>query len=182
MSTKPTNPCRVKTGEVRFSYAHVFKASSMNADGSNPKFSVSILIPKEDKATLDKIEKAVQAAIVAGKDKVGDKLPKNFKYPLRDGDEEREDDPVYAGMMFLNASSTQKPTIFDESLEQITDDEDFYSGCYGRAILNFYAFNNSGNKGVAAGLQGLQKLKDGERLSGGGVTADDFADDEDELL
>lgn len=170
---------KVVTGKVRFSYANVWEAVAIE-EGQKPKFSVSILIPKKDKKTLEKIEKAVEAASAAFKAKNGGKLPKNFKLPLRDGDEEREDDENYTGMMFLNASSLRKPQIVDEELDPIMDKEDFYSGCWGRASINFYAFDVSGNRGIAAGLNNLQKMEDGERLGGGASSAEsDFGDDDD---
>ena len=105
-------------------------------------------------------------------------MPANFKNPLRDGDAERSEDENYADSMFINANSARKPGLVDADLNPILDREDFYSGCFGRASVNFYAFNVSGNKGVACGLNNLQKLEDGERLSGGGATAEqDFGDD-----
>lgn len=171
---------KVITGEVRFSYAHVHEPHAVE-EGQDKKYSVSILIDKKDKETLDKIGKAVKAAAEAGKAKFGNKIPKNLKLPLRDGDEEREDDAVYAGKMFLNASSKTKPGIVDADREPIMSNDEFYSGCFGRASLNFYAFAVSGNKGVAVGLNNLQKLEDGDKLSGGSSAEDDFADDDDLL-
>lgn len=172
---------KVITGKVRFSYAHVFEPHAVQ-EGQEEKYSVSILIDKKDKKTLAKVEKAVEAAIEAGKAKFGGKVPKTMKLPLRDGDEEREDDENYAGKMFLNASSKSKPGLVDEDLNPILDREDFYSGCYGRASLNFYAFSVSGNKGIAVGLNNLQKLEDGERLSGGASAEEDFGEADDDLL
>ena len=168
---------KVITGKVRFSYAHVFEAVAAEENGTK-KYSVSILIPKKDKKTLAKIEAAVVAAVEAGKAKFGGKIPANLKMPLRDGDVDREDDETYEGCMFVNASTTRRPSVVDEDLNEIIDREDFYSGCFGRASVNFYAFNVSGNKGIACGLNNLQKLEDGERLGGGSSTAaDDFGDD-----
>lgn len=183
MSTPKKDPTRVLTGKVRFSYTHVFEMTSMNEDGSNAKYSTAIIIPKTDTAAIAKIEAAIKAAEAIALKELGGKLPKNFKYPLRDGDEEREDDPTYANSYFLNASTTRKPEIVDADLEKIMSKDEFYSGCYGRATLNFYFFNVSGNKGIAAGLGNLQKLEDGERLGGSYSSAeDDFADDDDSLL
>jgi hypothetical protein len=171
---------KVVTGKVRFSYCHVFEPHSVN-EGENKKYSVAILIDKKDKLTLGKIEKAVAAAIEAGTTKFGGKAPKNLKLPLRDGDDEREDDDTYAGKMFINASSNTRPGVVDENRNQILDREEFYSGCYGRASINFYAFNTSGNRGIACGLNNLQKLEDGERLSGGSSAEEDFGDEDDML-
>jgi len=169
---------KVITGKVRFSYAHVFEPHAMD-DNSQAKYGVSIIIPKKDKVTISKIEKAIQAALQEGEaKKFGGKIPKQYKNPLRDGDVEREDDETYANSYFINASSTRKPGLVDENLNAILDKDEFYSGCYGRASINFFAFNTSGNKGVAAGLQNLQKLEDGERLGGGSSSAEeDFGDD-----
>lgn len=173
------NTTKVITGKVRFSYAHVFEPTAIE-EGAKKKYSVAILISKKDKKTLGKIEEAVKAASEAGKAKFGGKVPSNLKKPLRDGDEERPDSEEYKGMMFLNASSQTKPGLVDENLDPIMDKENFYSGCYGRASINFYAFNTAGNKGIAAGLNNIQKLEDGEKLSGGGASAEeDFSDNDD---
>lgn len=165
---------KVITGKVRFSYVTVFEPRAM--EGSDrEKFSVSILIDKKDTKTLDKVKAAVEAAITTGLAKFGGKRPATLKLPLRDGDLEKPDDPVYAGKFFLSANSDNKPGIVDRNLDPIMDREDFYSGCYGRASLNFYAYNVNGSKGVACGLNNLQKLEDGKRLSGEASAEEDFA-------
>lgn len=173
MSVK--NPTRVITGEVRLSYANLFEAKSIQ--GSKPKYSVSLIIPKSDKVTLAKIEAAIDAAIEAGTAKFGGKRPNKaaLKLPLRDGDTER-DDEAYANSMFVNANSTTPPQVVDESLAPILDRSQVYSGCYARASITFYAFNTNGNKGIACGLGNIQKITDGEPLGGGHVSAEeDFA-------
>lgn len=166
MSSKPqTDNTRVVTGTVRFSYVHVFEPWS--GDGkSNPKFSVAILVPKSDRETLRKIHAAVEAAKEKGQQKWGKTAPRALKLPLRDGDAERPDQPEYAGCYFFNASSKTRPNVVDASLNPILDYLDFYSGCYGRASINFYPFNTAGNYGVACGLNNLQKTRDGDPLGG----------------
>lgn len=173
MSTK------VITGKVRFSYANVFEPKAMN-EGADPKYSVSLIIPKSDKKTLNKIEAAIKTALEEGKAKFGGKIPANYKNPLRDGDDERPDDENYKGAMFVNANATNKPGVVDADLNPIMDKDEFYSGCFGRASINFYAFNVSGNKGVACGLNNLQKLEDGDRLAGGSSAEEDFGSDSDD--
>ena len=171
----PENSTKVVTGKVRFCYVNVFEPTALN-DGDTPKYNICILIPKSDTKTLDAVKKAIEAAKIAGKSKLADKngrIPSTIKVPLRDGDEERSDDPAYEGMMFINANSTRKPSIVDKDLNPIMSQEEFYSGCYGRASINFYAFNVQ-SKGIAAGLQNLQKLEDGEMLSGGSTAEEDF--------
>lgn len=166
---------KVVTGKVRFCYTNVFEPVAMN-EGDTPKYSICILIPKSDTKTLNAINKAIEAAKVEGKAKLADKngkIPSTIKTPLRDGDEERGDDPAFADMMFINANSNRKPVIVDKALNPIMEKDEFYSGCYGRASLNFYAFNVQ-SKGIAAGLQNLQKLEDGEMLAGGSTAEEDF--------
>ena len=166
---------KVVTGKVRFCYTNVFEPVAMN-EGDTPKYSICILIPKSDTKTLNAINKAIEAAKVEGKAKLADKngkIPSTIKTPLRDGDEERGDDPAFTDMMFINANSNRKPVIVDKALNPIMEKDEFYSGCYGRASLNFYAFNVQ-SKGIAAGLQNLQKLEDGEMLAGGSTAEEDF--------
>lgn len=169
------NSTKVVTGKVRFCYVNVFEPTAMNEDDT-PKYNICILIPKTDAKTLEKINKAIEAAKQAGKAKLADKngkIPSNLKLPLRDGDDERSDDPAFEGMYFINANSQRKPSIVDKDLNPIMEKEEFYSGCYGRASINFYAFNVS-SKGIAAGLNNLQKLEDGEMLAGGSTAEEDF--------
>lgn len=172
------NSTKVITGKVRFSYANVFEPTAMQ-DGQMPKYNVSIIISKSDTKTVEAIKKAIEAAKEAGKSKIADKngkIPVNLKTPLRDGDEERPDDPVYENSYFINANSERKPGIVDRDLNPIMSRDDFYSGCYGRASINFYAFNVN-SKGIACGLNNLQKLEDGERLAGGSSAEEDFGGD-----
>lgn len=148
-------------------------------EGETPKYNVCVLIPKDDTKTVNAIKKAIEAAKVAGKAKLADKngkIPSTIKVPLRDGDEERSDDPAFENMYFINANSQRKPTVVDKELNPIMDKDEFYSGCYGRVSLNFYAFNVQ-SKGIAVGLQNLQKLADGEMLAGGSTAEEDFGGD-----
>lgn len=168
------NPTRVVTGEVRLSYAHLFEPQSIQ--GSKPKYSVSLIIPKSDRETIGKIERAIDAAIEAGIGKFGGKRPNKaaLKLPLRDGDTER-DDEAYAGCFFVNANSTLPPEVVDQDLNPVLSPAEVYSGCYARVSLSFYAFNTNGNRGIACGLGNVQKLRDGEPLGGGRTSAaDDF--------
>lgn len=172
---------KVITTKVRFSYANVFEPTSIE-EGGKKKYNISIIIDKDDKKLLKKIEAAIEAAKQEGKAKLGGKIPKNLKIPLRDGDVDREDDEAYVNSMFINANSERRPGVVDKDLNEIIDPDEFYSGCYGRASITFYAYNAGGNKGIAAGLNNLQKLQDGERLSGGSTAEDDFGDLEDDDL
>ena len=172
------NITKVITGKVRFCYVNVFEPTAMN-EGDTPKYNICILISKDDVATVDKINKAVAAAKEAGKAKLVDKngrIPANLKLPMRDGDVERPDDPAFENCYFINANSLRQPSIVDRHLNPILSRDEFYSGCYGRASINFYAFNVT-SKGIAAGLNNLQKLEDGEALTGGSTAEEDFGGD-----
>ena len=120
---------KVITGLVRFSYVNIFRSRAFR-DGQKEKYSICLLIPKNDKATITKIENAIEEAKADGLlRKWGGKLPKNLHLPLRDGDEERADEaPEYEGMYFLNASSNSKPGIVDRDLNEILDPDEVYSG------------------------------------------------------
>ena len=179
MPTQKSNT-KVVTGIVRLSYANVWEPASIN--GSNPKYSVSLIIPKSDTKTIAAINAAVDAAIKEGVAKFGGKIPNKaaLKLPLRDGDTERPDDEAYADSYFVNANSSTAPGIVDADRQPIIDHSEVYSGVYGRASINFYAFNSNGNKGIACGLNNLQKIRDGEPLGGKSRAEDDFADEDEE--
>jgi hypothetical protein len=164
---------KVVTGKVRFSYAHVFTPQA-SQEGGQPKYSVSIIIPKSDKETVEKINKAIEQAKEENKAVWGGTVPKGLKGGLRDGDEEK-DDPAYANSYFINANSSQKPGVVDADLNAILDQSEFYSGCLGRASISFFAYNSNGSKGVGCGLNNVQKLEDGEKLGGASSASDDFA-------
>lgn len=187
MSNNYKNPTKVITGpKTRWSYANVWDPKSIN--GGTPKYSVSLIIPKSDVATVKKIEAAIQAAYEEGESKLkgnGKSVPslKVLKTPIRDGDLERPDDAAYADSYFINANSASAPGIVDADRQPILERSEVYSGVYGRASINFYAFNSNGNKGIACGLNNLQKIADGEPLGGKSRAEDDFAtDDDDDFL
>lgn len=183
-TTKLVNPMKVITGkDTRWSYANVWEAKSIN--GGTPKFSVSLIITKSDTVTVQKIKAAIQAAYEEGQAKLkgnGRSVPPltAIKTPLRDGDTERPDDPAYANSYFINANSATAPGIVGADCNPILTRSEVYSGVYGRASINFYAFNSNGNKGIACGLNNLQKIRDGEPLGGKSSAASDFATDVDE--
>ena len=179
-----SNPMKVITGpDTRWSYANVWEAKSIN--GGTPKFSVSLIIPKSDTRTIAKLKAAIEAAYREGEAKLkgnGKTVPplSAIKTPLRDGDSERPDDPAYANAYFINANSATAPGIVDADCQPVLDRSEVYSGVYGRASINFYAFNSNGNKGIACGLNNLQKTRDGEPLGGKSRAEDDFATEHDE--
>ena len=183
---KVINPTKVITGvKTRWSYANVWQAKSIN--GSTPKFSVSLIIPKSDTKTVTAVKNAIQAAYEEGQSKLkgnSKSVPAltAIKTPLRDGDVERPDDEAYKDCYFINANSATAPGIVDAARNPIIEHSEVYSGVYGRASINFYAFNSNGNKGIACGLNNLQKISDGEPLGGKTRAEDDFADEDEDFL
>ena len=178
-------PTKVITGKCRASFVHLFEPHSTN--GSEPKYSVSLIIPKSDKETISKIQAAVDEAIQSGiTSKWGGKRPPNLKTPLRDGDVDRDSDAAYADSYFINCTSNERPGVVDRKRVTITDPTVIYSGCYIRASINIYPFNTNGNRGVGAGLGNVQFWEDGEPLNGRVRAEDEFdaldADDEDDFL
>jgi len=183
-TAKVKNPMKVVTGwETRWSYVNAWEPKSVN--GGAPKYSVSLIIPKSDTVTVQKIKAAIEAAYHEGEAKLkgnGKSVPalSAIKTPLRDGDTERPDDPAYAGCWFLNAKSNDAPGIVDADRNPILTRSEVYSGVYGRASINFYAFNTNGNRGIACSLNHLQKYRDGEPLGGKASAESDFDTDDDE--
>lgn len=173
--TKVIVPCR-------FSYLHCWEPNAVN--GGDPKYSVSVIIPKSDTETVEKINMAIEQAKKDSVSKWGGKVPANLKLPLRDGDIDRPEDEAYADSYFFNANSRQAPQVVDKNVQPILDQSEVYSGCYGRISVNFYGFNNNGNRGIAAGLGNIQKLRDGESLGGRSNAEEDFdaVGDEEDFL
>lgn len=152
---------------VRFSYLFAFEPKE--TPSGDMKYSTSLLIPKDNKKGLAEIKKAIQAAVDKGLsiNKFSKAQVPGLRLPLRDGDVEFESGDrgeEYKGHFFLNASSKNKPGIVDAQAKPIFDQDDFYSGCFGLADINFFPYNKAGNRGVGVGLNNLMKKKDGDRL------------------
>ena len=181
------NPTKVITGKrTRWSYANVWTPKAPN-EGATPKFSVSLIIPKSDTVTIEKIKNAIEAAYKEGESRLkgnGRSVPslQAIHTPLRDGDIERPDDEAYHNSYFVNANSATAPGIVDADCNPILDHKEVYSGVYGRASINFYAYNNNGAKGIAVGLNNLQKISDGTPLGSKSTPESDFGGEDDEFL
>lgn len=178
---------KVITGRrTRLSYANVWSPKA-GPNGGKEAYSCVLLIPKDDKKTVEAIRNAIKEAYEEGKSKLkgsGKTVPPlaSIRTPLRDGDAERPEQPEFADHYFVSAKSYVAPGIVDLDRKEILDHSEVYSGVYARASVNFYAYNTNGNKGIACGLNHLQKIRDGEPFGGRGRAEDDFAnlDDEDE--
>jgi len=171
---------KVLTGEVRLSYAHL-TAPHASQQGAEPKYAVTLLIPKSDTATKANIDAAIAAAAQEAVSKTwGGVRPPVLKTPLHDGDGVRQSGvafgPECKNCWVITVSSKNKPQVVHQS--NITSElapHDIYSGMYARVTMRFFGYSNSGNKGIGAGLGNVMKTRDGEPLSGGASAASDFA-------
>lgn len=160
----------VTTGKVRLSFCHLWEPYAQNP-GDEAKYSVTILIPKSDTATLNAIYAEMAAAEQQGvASKWGGVKPPIVKNPLYDGDGVRPSGEPFGeeckGHMVMTASSKEQPSIVDLQVQPILNRADVYSGCYARVSVNFFAYATNGNKGIGCGLNAVQKLEDGEALAG----------------
>ena len=174
-------PTKVLTGEVRLSYAHLDKPyANPNQAGAEPKYSVTLLIPKTDMATKADIDASMKAAYEAAVASSWKGLrPQLVNALIYDGDGTKRDGSTYGpeckGHWVISASSKRKPQVVDISNINVElAPQDIYSGMYARVTLNFFSFNTAGNKGIGCGLGNVMKTRDGEPLSGGASAASDF--------
>lgn len=185
MITPQVKENKVIFGPCRLSYTHVFNRYNPDGDQGDGKYMTNVLIPKDEKETIEAINKAIaeakKQAIVS---KWGGKEPKKLDMPLRDGDE--KDDENYEGHLFVNAKSNTRPGIVDRKKVPIVDEEEVYSGVWAVVSVTFFGYDKNGNKGVACGLNNIMKFKDDEHF-GGRVSAEsdfgdvDLGDDDDDL-
>ena len=166
------------TGVFRASYAHVFQPQAPKGDGE-PKYQITMLFAKSDQASYQAICAAMNQALEDGVQKVfGGHKPARPKMPLYDGDGVMDNGEPFGeecrGCWVVRASSKVRPSVVDQDIQPILDPNGFYSGCYARASVNFFAFNQNGNRGVGCGLNNIQKIADGEPLSGRTTPEEDF--------
>jgi hypothetical protein len=171
---------KVTTPKFRASFVWAFKPQPpMEGSQGEPKYGVTMLFDATARKTPN-YQAMKDLAVHAAKEKFGDKLKPDGKgwfhglrNPFRDGAEKPELDG-YEGMTFASATSKMQPGIVDQNLQRIISEEDYYSGCFSRATVTAYGYDKAGNKGVAFGLQNLQKVGDGDRFSGRTAAEDDF--------
>ncbi|MFA5702867.1 MAG: DUF2815 family protein [Advenella sp.] len=181
---------KVTTPKFRASFAWVFKPQPpMEGSQGEPKYGVTMLFDQAAQKT-PAFEAMKKLAVAAAREKFGDKLKSDGKgwfvglrNPLRDGAEKSEMEGYGDGVIFAAATTKMQPGLVDQRLNRIISDEvsedGFYSGCYARATVTAYGYDKAGNKGVAFGLQNVQKLGDDTAFSGRTAAEDDFeaADD-----
>lgn len=175
MITPQVKENKVIFGPCRLSYTHVFNRYNPDGDQADGKYMTNVLIPKDEKETIEAINKAIaeakKQAIVS---KWGGKEPKKLDMPLRDGDE--KDDENYEGHLFVNAKSNTRPGIVDRKKVPIVDEEEVYSGVWAVVSVTFFGYDKNGNKGVACGLNNIMKFKDDEHFGGRVSAESDFGD------
>ena len=177
--TRDIDPKRTVTGRVRLSFVHLTTPRAPQ-QGGTPKYSVTLLIPKSDVATRQRIDAAINAAIQEGTAKWNGVRPPQPALPIYDGDGVRPNGEVFGEeckghwVMTATAPSEQRPEVVDLNLNPIMAATEIYSGMYARVSIRFFAYANSGKKGIGCGLGNVQKLEDGEPLSGRTSAASDF--------
>lgn len=176
------NPTRVLTGEVRLSYANLVTPRVINNNpNAEPKYSVTLLIPKTDEAVKQNIDASIEAAAVTAQTKLwGGVRPPVMPIPIHDGDGVRENGTPYGpeckGCWVITASSKQKPQVVHQSdINTELAPQDIYSGMYARVTVNFFGYNQNGKRGIGCGLGNVMKTREGEPLGGGVSAATDFA-------
>lgn len=165
-------------GRFRASYAHVFQPSTPPG-GGEAKYQLTMLIPKSDVNGYNAIVAEINRALQEGLQKTfGGQMPARPSLPLYDGDGVKPSGDPWGeecrGHWVLRTSSKTRPSVVDVNIQPILDPNAFYSGCYARATVNFFAYSQNGNKGVGCGLNNIQKLADGEPLSGRTTAEEDF--------
>lgn len=156
---------KITTPKFRVSFPHVFEPK----ENLSKKLKYSIVMLFEKTIDLSALKNIMREA---AKEKWGDKIPKDLRMPFRDGNTKAYEG--YKDMIFVSASSIQKPGLVDEMVNPIINREEFYAGCFARATVTAFAYDQMGNKGISFGLQNIQKVNDGEPLSGRDKPEDDF--------
>ena len=155
----------------RLAYVNCWKPISVFG---TPRYSVVAIIKKTDTKTIDMIRKTLDSIKERSAEKWGGRVPEHCHLPLHDGDAENVDNPIFQHSYYLNIKCKQAPQIVDQNVQPITNEEELYSGCYGKVSVIFYAYNCGGNKGITALLGNIQKVKDGPRLDGKMPATEEF--------
>lgn len=157
----------ITTGKVRASYVNIFQPR-IPENGGEPKYSVTLLIPKTDGVTLNAIFAEIERAKQEGIQKFNGSIPPMCRTPIYDGDGYRPSGEAFGeecrGCMVMTASAKNQPVVVDLNMQNVINPAEIYSGCYIRASINFFAYNSNGNKGIGCGLNAVQKIEDGEPL------------------
>ena len=174
------DPMKVLTGECRLSYCNLTTPRAAQ-QGGEPKYSVTLLIPKTDFATKADIDASIQAAAQDAVSKVWNgAAPPQLRVPIYDGDGVRPSGVPFGdeckGHWVMTASTKNKPQVVGmDNINCELAPSDIYSGMYARVTIRFFGYSNSGNKGIGCGLGNVMKTRDGEALAGSASASVDFA-------
>lgn len=164
-----------KTPVGRINYPVLFGDGKLNTLSGKKEYSVDILYPKNTDLSLIKteIDKAIET-------KWGSKPPKGLRSPIKDGDGTKQNGEPYAaeykGCYFITLKNTRKPGVVGRDAQPLMDSGEIYSGCFGRASFNAFAYDQKANKGVSLSLINFQKLEDGEPIAQRRIAAEDDFD------
>lgn len=154
---------------ARLDFVHVFEPWTFR-ENERPKYSVTLIISKNDSDTIRKVKSAISQAYENGKSKLQNTEIKDVRSPLRDGDVERPDNPAYRNCWFINATNNGRfgaPAVCDRQKNVITDRNQLYSGVWGNVHVSFTAYSGGDSpsqKGIGCYLNAVQKIKDDARI------------------
>ncbi len=165
------NQERLVTPRFRVAFAQVFTPKAAK-EGAKPKYSLTAIFePGTDLVPMGQLAANAVAA------KWPDEAARpTLRKPFRKGEEKKQFEGFadVPGKIFCSLSSQYQPQIIDHVKVEIFTEQDFYSGCWARATVHAYAYSNSGNNGVAFGLNNIQKLGKGKPFAGRTDASEDF--------
>jgi ssDNA-binding protein len=171
------NSGNLLTPEARLSFADsLFEAKSM--DGVKFTYGCTLIFDNKHKEFFEKIVRDVVLR------KWGEKGVLAYergaiKSPILDGNgpqaHSKESGELWPGFgegtffLRVNANHDARPYVCGHDRQVPAGKEEVYSGCWGKAVLNAYSWENpSGGRGVSFGIRAFQKFRDGESLGGRG--------------
>ena len=172
-----SNANHVVLRNVRLSYTHLDKPYA-SQPGQEPKYSATILVPKNPANNKALMDAAIAAAAQKAIEKYGKAFPAAPKVSVHDGDGVRPSDgqpfgEECKGCWVFTASSKQPVTVVDLNLQQILDATQIYSGMFANVGVTFFGYNAPQNKGIGVALDNVQKTADGDPLGGTRASAED---------
>lgn len=150
------NRTKVVSGRVILHHPYLFQAKKFR-ENSVAKYRTVIVIPSEETETLDKINKAIDEAILQGEYIFGGVIPsrEELMLPLRNGNDSDSLDLVYYNNFYLNASNDVPPRVVNKDNLPFLDPIIVPDCIYARVSIIFKAYNYKGNKGISCVLNNV---------------------------